>query len=86
MEELLKEELEILLKAGLEELSEEELRELRRRIILAMPKKHQFALLSGNREEGLPQEEYDKFVYSVLQLYKQEKVQERQTQAHRSTG
>jgi len=36
--------------------------------------KHQLALLSGNREEGLTQEEYGKFVSVQLELYKQEKA------------
>ena len=82
METLLKEEMEILLKEGLDSLSEEELRELRKQIIVNMPMKQQYALLSG--EGHMPQEEYDKFVYSQLQLYKQKRAQE--TQTHRSTG
>ena len=73
MDRLLKEELEILLKEGLDALSKEELRELRRQIIANLPIKQQYALLSG--EGRMPQEEYDKFVYTQLQLYKQERAQ-----------
>ena len=51
-------------------LSHEELKELRRRINAALPKEHIIARMSGM--EGMPQEEYDKFVYTQLQLYKQD--------------
>ena len=65
------------LEEELEVLSKEERKELRRRIIASLPIKEQYALLAG--EGRMPQEEYDKFVYTQLQLYKQD-------QSHRSTG
>ena len=79
MNALLKEELEILSKEGLDTLSQEELRELRRRIIAALPKEHIIARMSGT--EGMPQEEYDKFVHTQLLLYKQEQAQKKQQTA-----
>jgi len=78
MEALLKKELEILSREGLADLSKEELKELRMRITAALPKKHQLALLSGNKEEGMSQEEYDRFVSIQLQLYKQDRIQKSQ--------
>ena len=72
MDSLLKEELEILSREGLDTLSKEELKELRRRIIAAMPREHIIARMSGL--EGMPREEYDKFVHTQLELYKQERT------------
>jgi len=72
MEALLKEELEVLSKEGLDALSKEELKELRKRIMTALPREHIIARMSGT--EGMPQEEYDKFVHTQLKLYKQEKA------------
>jgi len=78
MEKLLKEELEILSKEGLKALSHEELRELRQRIIAALPREWQMAMLSGREEDRIPQEEYDKFVSVQLELYKQDREQKKQ--------
>jgi hypothetical protein len=65
MEALLKDELEVLSKEGLDALSQEELRELRGRIIAALPKEHIIARMSGT--EGMPPEEYNKFVRTQLE-------------------
>jgi len=55
-------------------LPKEELLELRRRIVAALPREWQMAMLSGREEDRIPQEEYDKFVSVQLELYKQEKA------------
>ena len=62
-------------------LPKEELLELRRRIKAALPRKWQMAMLSGREEDRIPQEEYDKFVLSQLELYKQEQIQKKQQTA-----
>ena len=69
------------LQEELDALSKEELVELRKRIRTAMPKEQIIARMSGT--EGMPQEEYDKFVHTQLKLYKQEKAaaKERAAQA-----
>ena len=60
------------LQKELDALSKEELIELRKRIRAAMPKEQIIARMSGT--EGMPQEEYDKFVHTQLELYKQERM------------
>ena len=60
------------LQKELDALSKEELIELRKRIRASMPNEQIIARMSG--EEGMPQEEYDKFVSVQLELYKQEKA------------
>ena len=60
------------LQEELDTLSKEELIELRKRIRASMPKEQIIARMSGT--EGMPQEEYDKFVHTQLKLYKQEKA------------
>ena len=84
MKALLKEELEVLSKAGLDALSKEELRELRRRIMTALPEEHVIARMSGTR--GMPQEEYDKFVLTQLELYKAELYKATQEPAVQTAG
>ena len=64
------------LQEELDALSKEELIELRKRIRTAMPKEQIIARMSGT--EGMPQEECDKFVYTQLQLYKQERTKKTQ--------
>ena len=64
------------LQKELDALSKEELVELRKRIRASMPKEQIIARMSGS--EGMPQDEYDKFVYSQLELYKQERAQKQQ--------
>ena len=74
-----------LLKEGLDALRKEELLELRKRIMAALPREWQMSLLSGREEDRIPQEEYDKFVHTQLELYKQEQTQKRQ-QAAQAAG
>jgi len=70
------------LQEELDALSKEELRGLRRRIKAALPREWQMAMLSGREEDRIPQEEYDKFVSTQLQLYKKERAaQESMAQA-----
>jgi len=64
------------LQEELDALTKEELIELRGRIIASMPKEQIIARMSGT--EGMPQEEYDKFVYTQLQLYKQDMAKKTQ--------
>ena len=59
-------------------LSKEELKEFRRRIVQALPKKQQLALLGDPRVERMSQGEYEQFVYTQFQLYKQEQVLKKQ--------
>ena len=54
-------------------LPKEELLELRRRIVAALPREWQMAMLSGREEDRIPQEEYDKFVLAQFELYKASK-------------
>ena len=60
------------LQEALDALSKDELIELRKRLRASMPKEQIIARMNG--EEGMPQDEYDRFVYSQLELYKQERA------------